>query len=149
MMLLGGLFFVRTSLAIDKKLVDGSEKVVPTAEASKFLAAYTQAIQAKNESALVALMEPASKQCYQSSKHPEYYKSDFQKWFETQNLSLYELRKYKTTFEFHKMMSYPQSPTHLAIFNSETKIGSKPAKGFQSIEVIERNGNFFLAYRCM
>jgi hypothetical protein len=135
--------------AVDKKFIDGSDKIEPTPAASEFLTKYTQAINSKSEKALVALFEPASLDCYTKSKHPDYYKIEIDRMLNNKITSLKELRKFKTTFEIHKMMNYPQSPTHLAIFNEEGPVGSRMGTGYQSIEMIEKNGKFFLAYRCL
>jgi hypothetical protein len=46
-------------------------------------------------------------------------------------------------------MEYPKTPTHVAEFNSEAMMGSRPGRGWHSMEMIEERGRYFLGYRCM
>lgn len=140
-----------TAFALDKKHRDGSVPITPDKAALGFVARYEHAINAKSTEEFVALLHPASRECYQDSKHPEYYKEEFGRWFELKLNSLKDFRKFKPGFdsEFYRLMKYPRAPTHIAEFDSEAMIGSKMGHGWHSIEVIEENGKYYLAYRCM
>ena len=145
------LFFTLSAYAIDKKLMDGSDKIEPTPAATEFISKYTHAINAKSTSEYVALLEPASRACYMNSKHPEYYRTEISQWFEFTVQSLSELRKIKPSYDlsFYKMMNYPKAPTHVVILRGEAKMKSGVGAGFLSAEMIEEDGRFYLAYRCM
>jgi len=131
--------------------VGGFAIVIATMVVNLFVARYEHAINTKSTEEFVALLHPASRECYQGSKHPEYYKQEFGSWFELRLDSLKEFRKYKPGFdsEFFRLMKYPRAPTHIAEFDSEAMIGSRVGHGWHSIEVIEENGRYALAYRCM
>jgi hypothetical protein len=139
------------ALALDKKHLDGSVQMTPDKPALEFAARYEHAINTKNAREFKALLHPASRECYRNSKHPEYYKQEFASWFDLKLESLKDFRKYKPGFdsEFYRLMKYPKAPTHIAEFDSEAMIGSKPGHGWHSIDVIEENGRYYLAYRCM
>jgi len=139
------------AFALDKRHLDGSVQVTPDRAALGFAARYEHAINTKSTKEFAALLHPASRECYQNSKHPEYYKEEFGKWFELRLNSLKDFRKYKPGFdsEFYRLMKYPTAPTHIAEFDSEAMVGSKMGRGWHSIEMIEENGNYYLAYRCM
>ena len=144
-------FLSANALALDKKHRDGSVQVAPDRAALEFAARYEHAINTKSTEELVALLHPASRDCYRGSKHPEYYKQEFGSWFTLKLSALKELREYTPGFdsEFFRLMSYPKAPTHVAEFDSETMIGSKVGHGWHSIELIAENGGYSLAYRCM
>src|SRR5690348_633190 len=89
------LFFTLSANAIDKKLMDGSDKIEPTPAATEFISKYAHAINAKSTSEYIALFEPASRDCYMNSKHPEYYRTEISRWFEFTVQSLSEFRKIK------------------------------------------------------
>jgi hypothetical protein len=137
--------------ALDRKHLDGSVKVAPDRAALDFVKRYEQAINSKSTSEFVALLHPASRECYEKSKHPEYYRQEFGKWFELKIDSLRDFRRFKPGFDadFYRLMNYPKPPTHIAEFDSEAMIGSRMGHGWNSIEIIEENGRYFLAYRCM
>ena len=137
--------------ALDRKHLEGSVRVAPDRAALDFVKRYEQAINSKSTSEFVALLHPASRKCYESSKHPEYYRQEFGKWFELKIDSLKDFRKFKPGFDadFYRLMNYPKPPTHIAEFNSEAMIGSRMGRGWHSIEIIEENNRYFLAYRCM
>jgi hypothetical protein len=139
------------AFALDTKHRDGSVQVAPDKAALEFAARYEHAINTKSTKELVALLDRESRDCYQGSKHPEYYKQEFGRWFELKLDSLKDFRKYKPEFdsEFYRLMKYPKAPTHIAEFDSEAMIGSKVGHGWHSIELIEENGTYSLAYRCM
>jgi len=131
-------------LAVDKKLIDGSDAVEPSIEVSRFLTSYTHVINNKDDKTFVDMFEPASLECYQNSKHPEHYKTEIEKILNRKIGSLKELRKYKAGFESNKLAKYPKAPTHLAIFNVDEK-----GTDTQSVELVEKDGRFFLAFRCL
>jgi hypothetical protein len=139
------------ALALDKKHLDGSVQMTPDKPALEFAARYEHAINTKNAREFKALLHPASRECYRNSKHPEYYKQEFASWFDLKLESLKDFRKYKPGFdsEFYRLMKYPKTPTHVVEFNSEAMVGSKLGRGWHSIDVIEENGRYYLAYRCM
>jgi hypothetical protein len=132
------------SVAADKKLIDGSDSIQPSNEASRFLTGFTQAVNMKDEKALVSQLDPASLECYNNTKHPELYKTEFDKMTKNKIESLKELRKFKATFDSRKLMKFPVVPTHIAIFNMEEK-----GVDTQSVELVEKDGKFFLALRCL
>jgi hypothetical protein len=140
-----------TAFALDKKHLEGSIQVKPDEAALRFVARYEHAINTKSTKEFVALLHPASRECYQHSKHPEYYKEEFGEWFELKLNSLKDFRTFKPGFddEFYRLMKYPKIPTHIAEFNSEAMTGSKIGHGWHSIEIVEENGRYYLAYRCM
>ena len=140
-----------TAFALDTKHRDGSVPITPDKAALAFAARYEHAINTKSTGEFVALLHPASRECYRSSKHPEYYREEFGRWFELKLDSVKDFRKYKPGFdsEFYRLMKYPKAPTHVAEFDSEAMIGSKVGHGWHSIEVIQENGRYYLAYRCM
>ena len=116
----------------------------------EFTRQYTAAINAKNIKAFLNLMSPASLKCYKESKHPEYYQEEFKKWFKVDIKSLNELRKYTTyDHKFHELMNYADTPTHVAVFDTEELDGTRTFKGWQSTEIVEKDTKYFLAYRCM
>jgi hypothetical protein len=139
------------ALALDRKHRDGSVPVTPDKAALDFLGRYEHAINTKSTREFVALLDPASRECYEHSKHPEYYKEEFGRWLSLKLDSLNDFRKFNPGFDsdFYRLMKYPNPPTHVAEFNSEGMIGSKVGHGWHSIEVIEENGRYSLAYRCM
>ena len=147
-------FFLLSSgaaFALDRKHLDGSFAATPDTAALEFLKRYEHAINSKSTDELVALLHPASRDCYAASKHPEYYRTEFRRWFELKLDSLKDFRKYRPGFdsEFYRLMNYPKNPTHIAEFNSEAMIGSRVGHGWHSMEMVEENGRYFLAYRCM
>jgi hypothetical protein len=137
--------------ALDRKHLDGSVSVAPDRAALAFVKRYEQAINSKSTSEFVALLHPASRECYERSKHPEYYREEFGKWFELKIDSLKDFREFKPGFDadFYRLMKYPKPPTHIAEFNSEAMVGSRMGRGWHSIEIIKENDRYFLAYRCM
>lgn len=139
------------AFGLDRKHLDGSTPVTPDRAALGFVAHYEHAINTKSTEELVALLHPASRECYRSSKHPEYYREEFGRWFGLTLGTLKDFRKFKSGFDsdFYRLMKYPRIPTHLAEFNSEAMVGSKVGRGWHSIEVIEESGRYYLAYRCM
>ena len=139
------------AFALDKKHLDASVPATPSQAAQQFLQRYEHAVNSKSADEFVALFYPASRDCYAASKHPEYYRAEFARWFELKLDSLKEFRKYQPGFdsEFYRLMNYPKNPTHIAEFNSEAMIGSRLGRGWHSMEMIEENGRYFLAYRCM
>jgi hypothetical protein len=137
------------SLAIDKKFMEGSEKIEPNRAALEFASRYTHAINTHSTKEYVALFAPTSRACYEKSQHPEYYQTEFKGWFDFQIDALSEWRHYKTTFEFHQLMGYPEPPTDIAIFKGGAMMRSGRGVGFQSTEVIEKNGKYYISYRCM
>lgn len=145
------LLFSGTALALDKRHLEESVKVTPDKAALAFIARYEHAINSKSTAAFVALLYPASRECYEKSKHPEYYKAEFGKWFELKLDSLKDFRKLKPGFDadFYRLMKYPRIPTHIVEFNSEAMIGSRTGHGWHSIDAIEEHGKYYLAYRCM
>jgi enolase len=149
-MILSLVFLISNlTYAVDKKFIEGSEKINPDAAALDFISKYSNAINSKNEAEFVALMDTASLKSYKESKHPDYYQMEFKKWFEFKIKSLEELRKYKMIFESHKLLGYPENPTHIVIFKGEAPIGNRMGVGVHSMELIEKNGKYSLVYRCM
>ena len=137
--------------ALDKKHLDGSVAVAPDPAAAEFLKRYAHAINSKSTNEFVALLYPASRECYRTSKHPEYYKEEFARWFALKLDALKDFRRFKQGFdsEFYRLMNYPKHPTHIAEFNSEMPLGPGIGRGWHSIEIVEESGRYFLAYRCM
>ena len=139
------------TVALDRKHLDASTPVTPDKPALDFAARYEHAINTKSTDEFLALFHPASRDCYQSSTHPEYYREEFGRWFGLTLRSLKDFRKFKPGFDsdFYRLMKYPRTPTHVAEFDSEAMIGTKIGHGWHSIEVIEESGRYYLAYRCM
>ncbi len=149
--LIFGLLALSSNLfALDKKVLDSSEKVTVNSNMSEFAKQYMAAINSKSTQAYVDLMSPLSQKCYKESKHPEYYQQELKKWFKSEIKSLKEIRKYKTVdHQFYQLMNYPEDPTHVAVFDSEEIDGGRKYTGWQSIELIEKDGRYFISYRCM
>lgn len=136
--------------ALDKKIQEGSEKIVENNRSIELATQYMSAINEKNTSKIVNLMSENSLKCFKESKHPEYYDQEFKTLFKSNLKSLSEIRKYTNyDHKFHELMKYPVHPTHIMIFNSELQSGAKFYKGWQSMEVIESQGKFFLLFRCL
>ena len=150
-LLLVPALFSAAAFALDKKHLEGSVRATPDKAALDFVARYEHAINTKSTEEFVALLHPASRECYQNSKHPEYYKEEFGRWFGLKLNSLKNFRKYKPGLDpdFYRLIKYPKAPTHIAEFNSEAMTGSKVGHGWHSIEMIEEIGRYYLAYRCM
>lgn len=145
------LFFQKLAVALDSKIKEGSDKVEPNEAAKAFFLKYTEAINSKNLSAFTALFAPNSLKCFKESAHPEYYAEEFKRWSEKEVKGLKEMRKFNSKYDvkFYQLMKYPEAPTHVAEFDVVEKSGGKTFTGWMSIEILEKDGRYYLDYRCM